>query len=94
MLSCKCPNMEFYRHHINFLFSMQKIKKMDRELAEQLFSGELNEDEIKELLARNRANIERLRLEREAKRLKSLDLMREKKNRKKHQAADEVSCGV
>ena len=71
---------------------LQKIKKMDRELAEQFFSGELSEDEIKELLARNRENIEKLRLEREAKRLKSLNLLREKKGKKKHQHDEEVLC--
>ena len=71
---------------------MQKIKKMDRELAEQFYSGELSEDEIKELLARNRENIEKLRLEREANRLKSLNLLREKKGKKKHQHDEEVLC--
>ena len=55
---------------------------MDKKLIEQLANGELTEEEFRRLLAQSRENVDKLRKQREANRLKSLQLLQEKNQKK------------
>ena len=63
---------------------------MDKKLIEQLANGELTEEEFRRLLAQSQENVDKLRKQREANRLKSLQLLEQKKNRRNQHDVSKV----
>lgn len=55
---------------------------MDKDLSKKLVNGELTEEEFRRLLTQHQENVDKLRKQREANRLKSLQLLQEKNQKK------------
>ena len=51
---------------------------MDKDLSKKLVNGELTEEEFRRMLTQHQENVDKLRKQREANRLKSLQLLQEK----------------
>lgn len=64
---------------------------MDKKLIRQLANGELTDEEFRRLLAQNRDNVDKLRKQREANRLKSLQLVKDKRNQPHKRVQEDVS---
>ena len=55
---------------------------MDKDLSKKLVNGELTEEEFRRMLTQHQENVDKLRKQREANRLKSLQLLQEKNQKK------------
>jgi len=63
---------------------------MDKDLVEMITNNDLTDNELRMIMARNRENVEKLRRQREANRLKSLQLLKDR-NAMKYQTGVRIA---